>query len=131
MLWVVSYASITLWGQRSMVNSNLTPLEVIETLSTIGKDIDEQTDEIARCDEAAVRARVAYKKYYAEVFMRTEGSMDIRRYTADFSSSDYYLAQELADQEHRAAVGQIRALRDRLEVGRSISALVRMEWGNS
>jgi len=114
-----------------MVNSNLTPLEVIETLSTIGKDIDEQTDEIARCDEAAVRARVAYKKYYAEVFMRTEGSMDIRRYTADFSSSDHYLAQELADQEHRAAVGQIRALRDRLEVGRSISALVRMEWGNS
>jgi hypothetical protein len=35
----------------------------------------------------------------------------------------------LAEQEHRAAVNQIKALRDRLEVGRSISALVRMEWG--
>jgi hypothetical protein len=109
--------------------SNLTPQQVIDTLSIIGKDIDDQTEEINRLDQEAVRARVAYKVQYAEIFLRTEGSMDIRRYTAEYGSRDSLLQHELADQQHRAAVNQIKALRDRLEVGRSISALVRMEWG--
>lgn len=113
------------------MTSNLTPQQVIETLSAIGKDIDDQTDEIARLDEAQVRARVAYKRRYATEFLRQEGSMDIRRYTADFLTADELLHYELAEQQHRAAVNQIRALRDRLEVGRSISALVRLEWGNN
>jgi hypothetical protein len=109
--------------------SNLTPQQVIDTLSSISRDIDEQTSDINRLDRAMVVARAAYKKRYAEVFLRTEGSMDIRRYTADFSTADEFLHYELSEQEHRAAVNQIKALRDRLEVGRSISALVRMEWG--
>lgn len=111
------------------MTSNLTPQQVIDNLSMIGKDIDAQTAEISRLDGAAVRARVAYKRHYAEIFLRTEGSMDIRRYTAEFGSSDHLLFYELAEQEHRASVNQIKALRDRLEVGRSISALVRLEWG--
>lgn len=110
--------------------SNLTPQQVIDTLSTIGKDIDEQTEEIAVLDEAAVRARVALKVKHAEIFLRTEGSMDLRRYTAEYGTRHELLASELAEQQHRAAVNQIKALRDRLEVGRSISALVRMEWGS-
>jgi hypothetical protein len=113
------------------VTSNLTPEQVISTLSVIGKDIDEATAEISRLDEAAVRARVAYKVAYAEAFLRTEGSMDIRKYSADLATQDVFLSHELADQEHRAALTQIRALRDRLEVGRSISVLVRLEWGQA
>jgi hypothetical protein len=111
--------------------SNLTPEQVINTLSVIGKDIDEATREIAELDAAAVRARVAYKVAYAESFLRTEGSMDIRRYTADLKTKDALLAHEIADQEHRAGINQIKALRDRLEVGRSISVLVRLEWSQS
>jgi hypothetical protein len=57
--------------------------------------------------------------------------MDIRRYAADLATIDTLLESELADQKHRAAVTSIRALRDRLEVGRSISPLVRLEWGQS
>lgn len=113
------------------MTSNLTPEQVINTLSVIGKDIDEATSEISRLDEAAVRARVAYKVAYAEAFLSTEGSMDIRKYTADLKTADVFLTHELADQEHRASLGQIRALRDRLEVGRSISVLVRLEWGQA
>jgi hypothetical protein len=110
------------------VTSSLTPQQVIDTLSAIGRDIDEQTANIAELDRAAVQARVALKVRHAEIFLRTEGSMDLRRYTADYGTRDELLMSELADQEHRAAVNQIKALRDRLEVGRSISALVRMEW---
>ena len=118
-------------GRGFSLTSNVTPEQVINTLSVIGRDIDEATDEVARLDEAAVKARSAYKVAYAEAFLRTDGSMDIRRYTADIKSKDEFFALEIADQQHRAAVNQIKALRDRLEVGRSISVLVRLEWGQA
>jgi hypothetical protein len=111
--------------------SNLTPQQVIETLSKIARDIDETTADIARLDEEAVRARATYKTEYARAFLTAEGAMDVRRYTADLTTADAYLHHELADQKHRAAVSQIRALRDRLEVGRSLGPLIRLEWGQS
>ena len=111
--------------------SNLTPAEVIRTLSTISREIDELTVELTRLDEAAVRARQEYKVAYARAFLTAEGAMDIRRYTADDECADLQLASEIADQQHRAAVTQLRALRDRLEVGRSLSALMRLEWGQA
>lgn len=111
--------------------SNLTPQQVIETLTKISKDIDETTDEIALRDVEAVRARVAHKVAYARAFLSIDGSMDIRRYTAELETADTLLASELADQQHRAAVSSIRALRDRLEVGRSLGPLIRLEWGQS
>lgn len=111
--------------------SNLTPQQVIETLTKISKDIDETTDEIALRDVEAVRARVAHKVAYARAFLSVDGSMDIRRYTAELETAETLLASELADQQHRAAVSSIRALRDRLEVGRSLGPLIRLEWGQS
>ena len=112
--------------------SNLTPQQVIETLSKIARDIDQATDDITRADEQAVMARMAHKKNYARVFLDTQGSMDVKRYTADLETADTtMLASELADQKHRAAVSQIRTLRDRLEVGRSLGPLIRLEWGQS
>lgn len=111
--------------------SNLTPQQVIETLSKIARDIDQATADIAQLDEEAVRARATYKTNYARAFLKAEGSMDVRRYTADLVTIDTHLAHELADQKHRAAVSQIRALRDRLEVGRSLGPLIRLEWGQS
>lgn len=110
--------------------SNLTPHDVIENLTKISKEIDKVTADIARLDEEAVRARVAYKRAHARTFLTTEGSMDIRRYTAEVETSDACLELELAEQKLRAAVGQVKALRDRLEVGRSLSPLLRLEWGS-
>jgi hypothetical protein len=111
--------------------SNLTPADIIQTLSRIAKDIDECTDDIAKLDELAVRARQKYKVAYAESFLRAEGSMDVRRYTAELECQLMALESELADQQHRAAVSSLRALRDRLEVGRSLGPLVRLEWGQA
>lgn len=111
--------------------SNLTPQQVIDTLATIGKDIDETTDDIALRDEQAVRARVAYQVALARAFVTREGSIELRKQHAVLDCADLLLAHELADQQYRAAVGQVKALRDRLEIGRSISALARMEWASS
>ena len=110
--------------------SNLTPHDIIQTLSRIGKDIDQATEELARLDAAVVQARRKAEVEYAHTFLETEGAMEVRKYTAKLASVDSQFALELAEQEHRAVVSHIRALRDRLEIGRSISALVRMEWGN-
>lgn len=111
--------------------SNLTPAQIIETLTRIAKDIDDATDDIARLDEAAVRARAAYKTAYARAFLSSEGSMDVRRYTAELETAELSFTAEIADQQHRASVTAIRALRDRLEVGRSLGPLVRLEWGQA
>jgi hypothetical protein len=111
--------------------SNLTPAQIIETLSRIAKDIDEATDEIARLDELAVKSRIKYKTAYARAFLSCEGSMDVRRYSAELETSELAFEAEIADQQHRASVSAIRALRDRLEVGRSLGPLVRLEWGQA
>jgi voltage-gated potassium channel Kch len=55
----------------------------------------------------------------------------VRKYTAELETGDLYFQAEIADQQHRAAVTSIRALRDRLEVGRSLGPLVRLEWGQA
>lgn len=113
-----------------MSASNLTPHEIITTLSQIGKDIDEATDDLAESDQAVVQARRVFERTYAKVFLETEGAMEIRKYTAKLATDEEQFALELAEQKHRAVVSHIRALRDRLEIGRSISPLVRLEWGN-
>ncbi len=111
--------------------SDLTPAAITRTLSEISREIDELTDQLAELDEAAVRARQEYKVAYARAFLNADGSMDIRKYSAETSTSDALLVSELADQQHRAAVAQLKALRDRLEVGRSLGAIMRLEWGSA
>jgi hypothetical protein len=111
--------------------SNLTPAQIIDTLTRIAQDIDDATDDIARLDEAAVKARAQYKTAYAKAFLLSEGSMDVRKYTAELETSELYFQAEIADQQHRASITAIRALRDRLEVGRSLGPLVRLEWGQA
>ena len=111
-------------------NSNLTPADVVQTLSRIGKEIDDATDDLSEADRKVVMARRDFERSYAQTFLNTEGAMEIRKYTARLATDDLNFVLECAEQEQRAIVSKIRALRDRLEIGRSISAIMRMEWSN-
>jgi DNA-binding transcriptional regulator WhiA len=111
--------------------SNLTPSQIIETLSEIGRQIDAGTAELERLDEQAVRARADYRREFARAFVMSDGSMDLRRYHAELSTESLHLEYELAEQKMRAANQHLKALRDRLEIGRSLGALIRVEWGTS
>ncbi len=111
--------------------TDLTPLTVVQTLSQIGKDLDEKADEVEVLDEAWVRLKAAYKRAYARAFIDSTGAVDVRRYTAELETADMNLEVELAEQVLRAAKEALRVLRDRLEIGRSLGAVLRMEWGNS
>lgn len=108
--------------------TELTPHNIVSVLSSISKQIEAKASEIESLDEKATRSRAAFKVDYARVFMTTEGSMDVRRYSAELATADVSLQAELDDQKLRAAREAIKVLRDRLEIGRSLSAIMRMEW---
>lgn len=107
-----------------------TPASVVATLSSIARQIDEKAAEIAVLDAQAVEARQAYRKAYARAFLSSDGAMDVRRYKAEEDTADLALAAELADQVLRAGREALRVLRDRLEVGRSVGSIMKMEWGS-
>ena len=110
------------------MSNPLTPASLIATLSGIGHDLDVKSDEIAEFDESHVLLRVAHKRQFARTFMTTTGSNDVRKYTAELECSDLLLEAELAEQVLRASRESLRVLRDRLEIGRSLGALLRVEW---
>lgn len=110
--------------------SDYTPASVVATLSLIARQIDEKAAEISDLDRAAVGARQAYKKAYARAFLTADGAMDVRRYRAEEDTADLSLAAELAEQVLRAGREALRVLRDRLEVGRSVGSIMKMEWAS-
>jgi hypothetical protein len=96
----------------------------------IARQIDEKAAEIAVLDAQAVEARQAHKRAYARAFLTSDGAMDVRRYKAEEETADLALAAELAEQVLRAGREALRVLRDRLEVGRSVGSIMKMEWGS-
>lgn len=109
---------------------DLTPAAVIQTLSDIARQIDAKADEIAELDREATVTRQEYKKAYARAFLTADGAMDIRRYKAEEATADLSMQAELAEQVLRAARARIAVLRDRLDVGRSVGSIVKMEWNS-
>ena len=109
----------------------LTPSQVAATLSGIGKELDAMPAVIEALDDAEVRAQHAAKQAYRRVFMQTTGAMDLRKVVADDAAAELQLEADLAGVQLRAARTQLGVLRDRLEVGRSVSALVKLEWSTS
>lgn len=109
--------------------SDLTPAAIISTLSQIGREIDDATQELEDADAATVHAKGAYKVAHAKSFISAEGSVEARKAKAEIECYELWLAAEVAEQKQRAVVSRLRALRDRLEIGRSLGPLVRLEWG--
>lgn len=109
----------------------MTPAGIVATFTNIAKDLDKQADEIAQLDLDFVTKRANFKRAYARIFLTTEGANDIRRHTADLQTADLSLEVELSEQVLRSAREAQRVLRDRLEIGRSLSAIMRMEWSGT
>lgn len=110
--------------------TDYTPATVVATLSQIARQIDDKAAEIAELDRQAVETRQNYKRAYARAFLAADGAMDVRRYQAEEQTADLALEAELAEQVLRAGREALRVLRDRLEVGRSVGSIMKMEWGS-
>ena len=102
--------------------------DIVLQLAQLGRDLDAKQEEIRHLDEDAVRARSRYEVTFARAFLKAEGSVDVRKYTATVETADLKLDAEIADQVLRAARESIKVLRDRLDIGRSLNSAIRSEW---
>ena len=102
--------------------------DIVLELSRIGRELDALSTEIARLDAACVVAWSEHRKAYARAYIDGTGSIEDRKQHAVLEVEELRVAAEAADQVHRAARERIRVLRDRLEIGRSISAARRSEF---
>lgn len=102
--------------------------DIVLELSRIGRELDDLSRKIENLDHAAVLAWSEHRKAYATAYIEGTGSIKEREQAAVQTVEDLRLAAEIADQMTRAAKERIRVLRDRLEIGRSISAARRAEF---
>lgn len=109
----------------------LTPSQVANVLQAIGKELDSMPATIEALDDAEVRAQHAAKQAYRRAFLNTPGAMELRKVTADEAAADLQLEADLAGVQLRAARTQLGVLRDRLEIGRSVGTLVKLEYQTS
>jgi hypothetical protein len=107
---------------------DLTPAVIVKVLGDIGKEIGDMPGVIEALDEQEVTAKAAFDREYRAAFLTSEGAMDLRKVIADEAAADSKLQYELAGVRLRAAKEQLRVLRDRLEIGRSLGAVMRLEW---
>lgn len=109
----------------------LTPGQVANVLQTIGRELDQMPALIEALDDAEVRAQHAAKQAYRKAFLEASGAMDLRKVIADEAAADLALAADIAGVQLRAARTQLTVLRDRLEIGRSVGTLVKLEYGSN
>lgn len=102
--------------------------DIVLELSRIGRELDALSHDIDRLDQASVLAWSAHRKEYAREFLGGQGSVEDRKQAAIRAVEPERFEAESADQVLRAAKERIRVLRDRLEIGRSISAARRSEF---
>lgn len=102
--------------------------DVVRRLAELSRMLDAATEEIARLDEAAVRAKGRYQVEFARRFLATEGSVDARKQSSVLACKDHWLDAEIAEQQVRACRERIRTIRDQIEVGRSLNSAIKAEW---
>lgn len=103
-------------------------LDVIKRLSELSRMLDAATDEIAKLDSDAVEKKIAFETAYARSFLKSQGSMDIRKYEATSNCALLKLEMEIAEQLVRACKERINTLRSQISIGQSVSAAIRQQF---
>lgn len=102
--------------------------KVVEQLSACSRELDHLSVVVADLDYAAVVADAAHEVAHSRAFLSAEGPIEERKQKAVLECAELKLEKEVAAQKVRACNARIRALRDRLEVGRSLNAAVRSQF---
>lgn len=106
----------------------MTPNEIAQQLAELSRELSTATADIETIDRAHVTAKCAHEVAYARAFLKSEGSMEVRKQLAVIETEDSKFASEIAGQRLRSAQERLREIRSRLDVGRSLGAAVRSEW---
>jgi hypothetical protein len=118
--------------------SDLTPASVLATLARISKDIETQTRLLRTMDEEETRTRHAHRRAFNVGLyvnkLDEEGkayTADIRRALAQDGAQELEVEWEAARINFQEIKDELKMLRDRLDVGRSLSPIMRLEYGQS
>ena len=109
----------------------MTPADVSAQLADLSRELGQTRIELAGLDDRFVRAEHIHRVGFARAFMAAEGSMDARKQLATIATDEIRLAAELAGASHRACQERLREIRSRLDVGRTLSAAIRVEYAAS
>lgn len=108
----------------------LTPPTLVTSFKEILDRLESTRKEMAQADMDCVEKRAKYKRAYARTFLNTEGSIEHKKQTTELLTHDLRLDVDRAEAVLRACTESVRMLRDRLEVARSVSSILKMEWQN-
>ena len=101
--------------------------QIAQRLSNLSRELDHQTAEVERLDEAAVRARHAYELAYADAFLRADGPMDVRKQKAVKATDMPKLDAEIAEAGLRACRTRIATIKMQIETGRSLASALKAD----
>lgn len=102
--------------------------KVVQQLAALAVELDELTHVVAELDRAHVEALASHRVAYARAFLSASGPVEDRKQRAVIEVEELRFAADVAEQQLRACRERIRALRDRMEVGRSLNAAVRAQF---
>lgn len=89
------------------------------------------TEAVTACHhayQAKLAAEHEYRVAYARAYVNATGPQQEKRYRADLATITEASARDVTDAAHRYAMDKQRALRDRLEATRSLSASIRESY---
>jgi hypothetical protein len=104
--------------------------EVVKRLSELSRMLDIATEDIAKADDFAVKAKATYEVAFAKSFLSAEGSMDQRKQIAIMACADEKFNMEIAEAQVRAIKERINTLRSQISIGQSLSAAIRQQFSS-
>ena len=112
---------------------DLTPESMANNFAVLAAQIASKAEEIKTLDREFTILSHDYKRSYGIAFLaaeygETKHSNDVKRLMAEQATSDKDLDLSKVECNLRAVKEEMKVLRDRLEIGRSMSAIMRMEW---
>jgi hypothetical protein len=107
----------------------LTPPEAEARLAALAARIEKGVQIVHDLDEKAARLRREFDHAYALAFINAEGSMDVRKYLALANTIAEREAAEDAEVALRHGKQLLTAVRDEIDIVRSLNASVRASYG--
>lgn len=107
---------------------NLTPNEAASKLIVASDTLRLLIDEMTELDGEHLRAKRVYELAFAHVFRQSEGSVELRKYTATEQTRHEREVMDEAARQLRHHQEQVRWIKTDIEVWRTVTATLRDEW---
>ena len=110
------------------MNADITANSAVVEMARLSRQLDEAGYRLKDAEKKAVQAEHAYRVAKAKALLSVkDGTVPEREATALLEVESVRLAAKLAEAELRILRSEIRILENRIDVGRSVVGVLRME----